>query len=63
MDAGERVGLMELYSGALATFRNPVSHREIDFGDPSQASEVVLFADLLLRMVDRMRVRKSDVAE
>lgn len=59
IDLGERVGLMELYSGALATFRNPVSHRDIDYGDPIQASEVVLFADLLLRMLDRMKVRRG----
>jgi hypothetical protein len=33
-------------------FKNPTSHRQVDYADPTIASEVILFADLLLRMLD-----------
>ncbi|MCB1267343.1 MAG: TIGR02391 family protein [Microthrixaceae bacterium] len=53
LDAGERVGIMELFAGAIGTFKNPPSHRQVDYEDPTEASEVVLLADLLMRILDR----------
>lgn len=55
LDPGERVGIMELFTGAIGTFKNPPSHRQVDYRDPTEASEVVLFADLLMRLLDRQR--------
>ncbi len=52
-DAGEVVAEMELYAGALGLFKNPTSHRLVDYGSPTEAAEVVLLADLLLRLLDR----------
>jgi uncharacterized protein (TIGR02391 family) len=49
----EQEGLKSLYRGALSVFKNPASHRALDYKDPVEAAEVVLLADLLLRMVDR----------
>jgi uncharacterized protein (TIGR02391 family) len=57
LDAGERVGLMELFAGAIGTFKNPPSHRQIDYANPTEASEVILFADLLMRLLDRIQVK------
>ena len=59
LDAGERVGIMELFAGAIGTFKNPPSHRQVDYADPTEASEVVLFADLLMRLLDRVDERVS----
>ncbi|MFZ0160502.1 MAG: TIGR02391 family protein [Kineosporiaceae bacterium] len=56
LDAGERVGMMELFAGAIGTFKNPPSHRQVDYGDPTEASEVVMLADLLMRLLDRVAV-------
>ena len=42
---------MEFFSGPVALFKNPVSHRQVDYDDPTEASEVVLLADLLLRIL------------
>lgn len=54
-ELGERVATMELFAGAIGTLRNPVAHRRVDYDDPVQAVEVILFADLLLRMIDRAK--------
>lgn len=54
LDAGEQVGMMELFAGAIGTFKNPPSHRQINYDDPTEASEVVLLADLLMRILDRL---------
>ena len=42
LDAGEQVGMMELFAGAIGTFKNPPSHRQVDYEDPTEASEVVM---------------------
>lgn len=57
LDPGERIGIMELFAGAIGTFKNPPSHRQVDYADPTEASEVVLLADLLMRLLDRVEER------
>ncbi|MDF1596181.1 MAG: TIGR02391 family protein [Acidimicrobiia bacterium] len=57
LDPGERVGVMELFAGAIGTFKNPPSHRQVDYTDPIEASEVVFLADLLMRLLDRAESR------
>ena len=49
----ESVAQMSLYAGAIGLFKNPPSHRRVDYSDPAEASEVVLLADLLLRLLER----------
>jgi uncharacterized protein (TIGR02391 family) len=52
-DAGEAVALMELFKGAIGLFKNPASHRRVNFADATEAAEVVLLADLLMRLLDK----------
>jgi uncharacterized protein (TIGR02391 family) len=47
----EAVAQMNLFMGAIGLFKNPPSHRRVTYEDPAAASEVVLLADLLLRLV------------
>lgn len=54
LDPGEQVAMMELFAGAIGTFKNPPSHRQVNYGDPTEASEVVMLADLLMRILDRL---------
>jgi uncharacterized protein (TIGR02391 family) len=54
LDRGEQEATMALFWGALGVFKNPPSHRQVEYDDPTLASEVILLADLLLRMLDVM---------
>jgi uncharacterized protein (TIGR02391 family) len=58
-DGGEQVAIMELFAGAIGTFKNPASHRTVSYEDPTEAAEVVLLADLLMRLLDRVEKRRS----
>lgn len=51
-EPGEQVAAMELFAGAIGLFKNPSSHRYVDFADPTLAGEVIVLADLLLRLVN-----------
>jgi uncharacterized protein (TIGR02391 family) len=51
---GEAIAVMELFAGALGLFKNPASHRRVDFTDPTEAAEVVLLADLLMRQLNKL---------
>jgi uncharacterized protein (TIGR02391 family) len=57
MDKGEAEATMALFRGAIGTFKNPTSHRPVEYDDPTLAAEVVLLADLLLRLLDRIEER------
>jgi uncharacterized protein (TIGR02391 family) len=54
VDEGELDARAHLFAGAMGVFKNPTSHREVDYNHPTEAAEAVIFADLLLRMVDRV---------
>lgn len=58
-DGGEQKAIMFLFCGAIGAFKNPQSHRVVDDDDPVLASEIVLLADLLMRLLDRIEQRLS----
>lgn len=53
LEPGEQLATMYLFAGAIGAFKNPSSHRQVDYGDPTVAAEAVLLADLLMRLLDR----------
>jgi len=54
IEAGEREARRNLFAGAIGTIKNPTSHRDVRYDDPTEASEAVLLADLLMRILDRV---------
>jgi hypothetical protein len=48
---------MMLFRGAYAVLRNPSGHREVTFDDVTEASEAVMTASLLMRILDRVEER------
>jgi len=58
-NSGEQVATMNLFAGAIGSFKNPASHRTVDYADPTEAAEVILLADLLMRILDRVEHRQA----
>ena len=57
LDQGEQTARMELFAGAVGVFKNPTSHRNVQYDDPTEAAEFILLADLLMRLLDRVATR------
>jgi len=55
MDKGEKVARMELFAGAIGTFKNPSSHRDVDLSDPKEAADIIHIANQLLRIIESIK--------
>lgn len=58
-EPGEQQAMLNLFKGAIGMFKNPTSHRAVKYEDPAVASDAVLLADLLLRLLDGVEARPA----
>lgn len=50
----EQEAMMSLFAGALGVYKNPSSHRDVDFSDPGEVVDIIHLANNLLKIVDKI---------
>jgi len=59
----EREATSHLFAGAIGLFKNPSSHRDVNWQDPGECVELIYLANHLLRLVEKHSVTvQSDAA-
>ena len=55
--SAEQEGVQSLFRGAISFFKNPSSHRTVDYNDRQVAIQIIAFAELLLDILSKAELR------
>lgn len=55
----ERQALSDLFSGAIGSYKNPVSHRTVALEDATESGEMLILASHLLRIVEARKAMRQ----
>ena len=52
LEQGEQQAISDLFAGAIGKFKNPSSHRDIEYTDPNEVANIIHIANQLLRICE-----------
>lgn len=58
--SAELIGIQNIMRGVISFFKNPSSHRTVEWDDPNTVLQILAFVNYLLDLIDKCELVKSD---